>query len=52
VSSNEFEVSVNGNKASKPETLHFYYGLLWSDPVTWGGEVPPRYDDMAVIPEG
>jgi hypothetical protein len=32
--------------------LVFYYGLPWSDSRTWGGEIPPRMGDMAVIPEG
>ena len=29
----------------------FYYGLLWSNDLTWGGESKPRIGDTVYVPK-
>ena len=49
-SENTFTVSVGGNKA----ILHqkFMYVMRYSDPRTWGTDVPPIEGDLVYVPEG
>jgi hypothetical protein len=43
---------VAGNTAAVKEGVTFLYGLMFSDPATWGGEVPPRQGDTIYVPAG
>jgi hypothetical protein len=46
-----FIVSVNGNIASKT-IPDFTYAFRWSDPATWGGDIPPIDGDAVYFPKG
>jgi len=43
---------VNGNRAIIKQSVKFYYGFLWSLKESWGGELPPRKGDMAIVNKG
>jgi hypothetical protein len=44
-------VRIGGNVASKlvPD---FIYAFRWSDPLTWGGDIPPIDGDAVYVPQG
>ena len=46
------EVFIAGGGDVSTEGLLFLYSELWSDPHTWGGEVPPIDGQLVVIPQG
>lgn len=46
-----FVVSVSGNIASKT-VPDFFYAFRWSDPATWGGDIPPIDGDTVYVPAG
>ena len=46
-----FVVSVSGNIASK-SVPDFFYAFRWSDPSTWGGDIPPIDGDAVSVPAG
>jgi len=46
-----FVVSVTNNQASSSGITYLYIDR-WSDPVTWGGEIPPREGDSVYVPAG
>lgn len=48
---NTFDVSVNQNRASVT-TANFTYANRWSDPLTWGGDIPPIAGDTVYVPKG
>ena len=45
-------VFVNGKGRASTQGLLFTYAERWSDPNTWGGEVPPREGESVFIPSG
>lgn len=46
-----FQVSIGGNIASK-SVPDFFYAFRWSDPATWGGDIPPIDGDAVYVPVG
>jgi hypothetical protein len=46
-----FDVSINQNFASL-SCPNFTYAFRWSDPATWGGDIPPIDGDTVYIPPG
>lgn len=46
-----FVVSINGNVASK-NVADFFYAYRWTDPATWGGDIPPIDGDTVYVPKG
>ena len=46
-----FTVRVNGNFASVT-CAPFTYAYRWSDPATWGGDIPPIDGDTVYVPKG
>lgn len=46
------KVFVTNYKAVVPDSVVFYYGLLWSNDESWGGEAPPREGDSVYVPAG
>lgn len=47
---NQVKVLVNENQAVLESGVNFFYGLYWSNILTWGGEAPPRPGDTIYIP--
>lgn len=45
-------VSVNNINSIIPDNVIFYYGLLWSNDISWGLEVKPRAGDSVLVPKG
>jgi hypothetical protein len=43
---------VRSNNQNAATTLTYWYIDLWSSPLTWGGESPPREGDSVIIPAG
>lgn len=35
-----------------PDEVVFYYGFIWSNDASWGGEAPPRTGDSVYIAAG
>jgi hypothetical protein len=46
-----FQVSIGGNFASMT-CSNFTYAFRWSDPLTWGGDIPPIDGDTVYVPQG
>ena len=46
-----FDVRINGNYASL-NCSNFTYAFRWSDPATWGGDIPPIDGDTVYVPKG
>lgn len=42
---------IGGNKALIEKGINFYYGLYYSNILTWGGEAPPRDGDSIYVPK-
>jgi len=50
-SANTFEVKIDQNRV--PVTCdNFTYAFRWSDPATWGGDIPPIDGDTVYVPKG
>ena len=43
---------MDGYNAIVEDGVEFYYGLLWSNEETWGGESKPREGDIVYVPPG
>ncbi len=50
-SSTNFSVSVSQNRATLT-CAPFTYAYRWSDPDTWGGDIPPIAQDAVYVPKG
>jgi hypothetical protein len=48
---NTFDVSINQNRAAI-KVGNFTYANRWSDPNTWGGDIPPVSGDTVYVPAG
>lgn len=48
----KFVVTKGGYHSIIPDGLLFYYGLLWSEEITWGLETAPRAGDSVWVPAG
>ena len=46
------EVFIEGSGYVSTQGIVFLYSELWSDPATWGGELPPIDGQLVVIPPG
>jgi hypothetical protein len=46
-----FKVAINNQTAMNLGNSYLYIDL-WSSPLTWGGESPPRLNDTVYIPPG
>jgi hypothetical protein len=46
-----FVVTIGGNFASLT-CPNFTYAFRWSDPLTWGGDIPPIDGDTVYVPQG
>jgi len=45
-------VKVNDINSLVPDGVIYYYGLLWSNDVSWGLEAKPREGDSVWVPKG
>ncbi len=50
LSSPKMQVYVNGSLAIVADGVVFYYGLLWSNSLTWGGDSFPVAGDTVYVP--
>lgn len=47
-----FEISIEGKGKVTTNGLVYRYIYEWSDPITWGGDIPPIAGDLVSIPTG
>ena len=47
-----FQVKVGGNLAMNSKLVQYWYGLVWSDEATWGGDFKPVVQDLVYVPPG
>lgn len=45
-------VAINNVNGIVPDDVIFYYGLLWSNDISWGLEAKPRIGDSVYVPAG
>lgn len=48
---NSFDITLSDNPVIL-QTINFTYVSRWSDPATWGGDIPPIDGDAVVVPKG